>query len=198
MRRKMPRVGVSSTSGRLAHHNGTGYDNVQCCSRERSVFSHYLLLAVLNAMIAENVMSIYSACSLARKRSLHLRFHIEDRRVQKGNSRREIVISKFAPTSISVEDYTQVGGKRKGSSSRTNDMLVYIYICLDIYNSRAKFDDAIIGLSHPDWTSDVSSGCYDSLHRAWTVWDENRENGRWWIASAVCSLPHVDAITKYK
>lgn len=84
-RTKMPRLGVH----RLAHHNGTGYDNVQRCSRERSVFSHYLVLAVLNAMIAENVMSVERVLAREKKIATPPVSHRTDgteRKLETGNS----------------------------------------------------------------------------------------------------------------
>lgn len=76
------------TSGRLAHHNRTGYDNV-VRAKEAYFRITYLLLAVLNAMIAENVMSTERVLAREKKIATPPVSHRTDgteRKLETGNS----------------------------------------------------------------------------------------------------------------
>lgn len=102
-----------------AHRHGTGYDDApMLLARKKRVLA--LLLAVLNAMIAENAMSARRARG-ARERRLHLRFHIECTAKLPEETRDRKYLYQDSPGArsrqASVSTITQV-------QARTNDMPV--------------------------------------------------------------------------
>lgn len=185
----MPRLRVHRlpVDSRITIEQDTTTSNV-ARAKEACFRITYLLLAVLNAMIAENVMSIERVLAREKKIATPPVSH-RTRTVQKGNSRQEIVISKSAPRQALMSTIT----RRQRTSSWTNDMLV---ACVSRYRRSPMYGDGKTRwCDYRAFVSWLNERCIIRLlrflHRAWTMlmWDENRENGRWWIASAVCSLP---------